>query len=213
MLCDRDAAMEIGEKTVQAHLSDRLRMLPRYHLENYFLDEEILASIFSEMEPTGSWLRDPKQISDRIRTLAAQTIPLAVALRIAAAARESAGHIDIMPKGIHHDTTADDLVAAVTTMAEKEKLRIGTSIDTPALEKLVRTEFERLTKIVERPDHSWKVDIPGRTVLNRFAALTQLKSGRLKTLYLRKAQEQTSDPFAEIREIFRAFRSLAGHSN
>jgi hypothetical protein len=61
MLCDRDAELEIGTKSVNAHLSERLKLLPRYHLENYFLDEEILAAVFNEMEPPQSWLRDPAE--------------------------------------------------------------------------------------------------------------------------------------------------------
>ena len=40
MICDRDAEHEIGTKSVTAHLSERLKLLPRYHLENYFLDED-----------------------------------------------------------------------------------------------------------------------------------------------------------------------------
>jgi ABC-type cobalamin/Fe3+-siderophores transport system ATPase subunit len=39
MLCDRDAVHEIRVKSVNAHTSERLKVPPRYHLENYFLDE------------------------------------------------------------------------------------------------------------------------------------------------------------------------------
>jgi predicted ATP-binding protein involved in virulence len=208
MLCDRDAAMEIGEKSLQAHMSERLRMLPRYHLENYFLDEDILALVFAEMEPAESWLRDQKQLSERLRSLAAQTVPLATALRVAAAARENVGNINIMPKGINTDTTADDLVAAIATRIEQEKARVAASIDTTDLERLLRAEYDRLRKATEDASGLWKKDIPGRIVFNRFAGLAQIKTGRLKTLYLRKAQESKSDPFAEIREIFRSFRNI-----
>jgi hypothetical protein len=54
----------------------------------------------------------------------------------------------------------------------------------------------------------WKYDIPGRVIFNRFANMAQIKPGRLKTLYLRKAQEKTPDAFAEIREIFQSFRNI-----
>jgi AAA ATPase domain len=209
MLCDRDAAMEIGERSFQAHMSDRLKLLPRYHLENYFLDEEILALAFSEMEPKDSWLRDPKKILERLRSFAVQTVPLATALRVAAAARENVGNIDIMPKGINTDTSADDLVVAFAARAGKEKSRIAAGIDTAALEKLVRDEYQRLTNATNDPSASWKNDIPGRIVFNRFAGTAQIKTGRLKTLYLRKAQERSTDPFIEIREIFRSFRNIS----
>jgi AAA domain, putative AbiEii toxin, Type IV TA system len=209
MLCDRDAAMEIGEKSLQTHLSERLKILPRYHLENYFLDEKVLALAFSEMESAGSWLCDPNRISEKLRSLAAETVPLATALRVSAAARENVGNINIMPKGIDPDTTADGLLKAITTKIGEERQRIAVSIDADGLERLLRAEYERLRKVCEDAAGSWKTDIPGRIVLNRFAGLAQIKSSRLKTLYLRKVQEHNYDPFAEIRDIFRSFRSVS----
>lgn len=208
MLCDRDATMEIGEKSLQAQLSERLRILPRYHLENYFLDEEVLALAFSEMEASGSWLRDPGRISEKLRLLAAETIPLATALRVSAAARENVGNINIMPKGIDASTTADGLIEAIAAKIAQEKERIAGSIDGEGLEKFLRAEYERLTKACQEAAGAWKIDIPGRIVLNKFAGLAQIKSNRLKTLYLRKAQAHNRDPFAEIRDIFRSFRNI-----
>lgn len=208
MLCDRDAAMEIGQKSLEAHLSERLKMLPRYHLENYFLDEEVLALTFSEMEPEGSWLRDPNRILEKLRSLATETIPLAVALHVSAVARENVGNISIMPKGVTPDSTADSLLNAIGARIAEEKKRISTSIDPAFLEGLLRTEYERLRKACNDPASSWKRDIPGRIVLNRFAGLAQMRSSRIKTLYLRKVQEHKLDPFSEVRDIFRSFRSV-----
>src|SRR5206468_11406253 len=106
MLCDRDAVNEIGVKSFNAHTSERLKVLPRYHLENYFLDENILAEVFREMEPNpSSWLRSRDQIGDAIRQIARQTIPYATALKVAATIRESIGNVDVMPNGIDGSVT------------------------------------------------------------------------------------------------------------
>lgn len=88
MICDGDAVLDIGSNSVKAHLSNRLKLLPRYHVENYFLDEEILAAIFEPMEPAESWLRNKIEIARKLQELASQSVPVAVALRLAAAARE-----------------------------------------------------------------------------------------------------------------------------
>jgi hypothetical protein len=56
MLADRDAA----PGGAQAH--GKMRVLKRYHLENYFLDAEVLAQCFSEMESADSWLCQPERI-------------------------------------------------------------------------------------------------------------------------------------------------------
>jgi ABC-type cobalamin/Fe3+-siderophores transport system ATPase subunit len=205
MLCDRDAELEIGTKSVQAHLSSRLKLLPRYHLENYFLDETILSEIFADMEPAASWLRDPTEIGRRLSDLAAQTVPIAVALRVAAAARESVGNIDIKPKGINSNMSVDDLVGAIDKRVTEESQRIAGSLDRAALDALARAEYAKLMKAANDGTGGWKRDIPGRIIFNRFAGMAQMKPGRLKKLYLQKAQGRSPDPFVEIREIFRSF--------
>ena len=80
LLCDRDAINDLGPGALAASGGGRIRSLPRYHLENYFLDEEVLARAFAQMEPEGSWLRDPRQINDRLRSLATEVIPYTVSL-------------------------------------------------------------------------------------------------------------------------------------
>jgi hypothetical protein len=192
----------------QAHLSDRLKILPRYHLENYFLDNEVLAAIFAEMETTDSWLCDPAQVATALSKLAMQTVSLAVALRVAAEVRENIGNINVMPKAINAETTLDDLLSAFDDRLIQERNRIATSLDPSALETLARSEYARLTEAVTSGTGAWKSDIPGRVVFNRFAHSAQIKAGRLKALYLRKSQSRQPDPFKEIREIFRSFRSL-----
>jgi hypothetical protein len=67
MLCDGDTSVGLAGSKGSA----RLRLLPRYHVENYFLNERILADVFKALdEPEGSWLRDPVRIRSEIRTLA-----------------------------------------------------------------------------------------------------------------------------------------------
>jgi hypothetical protein len=50
MICDRDAfpSLEALEQVRRAS-NGRLKVLSRYHLENYFLDENLLAKMFSSI--------------------------------------------------------------------------------------------------------------------------------------------------------------------
>jgi hypothetical protein len=210
MLCDRDAVYGIGPRGVDAHLSERLKVLPRYHLENYFLDEQVIAGIFKEMEADeGCWLRDPVQVAKALRLLAGQSIPLAVALKTAAIARETVGNVDVMPKSISQDTTLDALLLGLRERVNREHSRIAGDLEFNGIEAVARAEHAKLTKAVAdiRSD-AWKRDIPGRVVLNRFANLAKLNVGRLKTLYVRHAQAMDPDPFSELRDIFRGFRDI-----
>ena len=207
MLCDRDAVYDAGFKGVEQRVSNRLKVLPRYHLENYFLDETVLSSIFEEMEADGaSWLTDPSEVRNKLRVLAQQSIPLAVALKTSAAAREAVGNVDVMPKGINQDTTLDSLLGGLRDCIDVERARVNGSLNFDDIEAIARAEHAKLLTAVSEDGDSWKCDIPGRVVLNRFAGIAKLHVGRLKTLYIRRAQAAEVDPFSEIRAIFRGFR-------
>lgn len=206
MLCDRDAVYEIGVKSVDARTSERLKVLPRYHLENYFLDENILAEVFGEMEQDpSSWLRSKDRIGDTLREIARQVIPYAAALKVASAIRESTGNVDVMPNRIGGPVA--DLVAAFGERIARERERVASSLDVAAIESLCREEFVKLERSITDGSGRWQRDIPGRIVLNQFAGKARIQVGRLKTLYLRHAQAADPDPFAEVRAIFRDFRS------
>jgi ABC-type cobalamin/Fe3+-siderophores transport system ATPase subunit len=207
MLCDRDAQYAIGLQALQKRLSDRLQLLPRYHLENYFLDENVLAAIFRDMEAPGSWLRDPGAIADSLRVSAKGMIPYAVALKTAAHVRELVGNVDIMPKNI--GTSLGTLLDAFRVRIPQESGRVTTGLDQAKIEALAAEEFDRLSTLVADGSSDWKVDVPGKVLLKKFAAASSLPVGRLKTLYLRHASEAASDPFYDIRELFRAFRDFS----
>ncbi len=205
MLCDRDAVHEIGVKSFNANMSERLKVLPRYHLENYFLDENILAEVFGEMEQdSSSWLRNKDRIGEALREIATQTIPYAVALKVAAVIRESVGNVDVMPSGI--GGSVDNLVALFRERISREQQRVTNNLDLATVESLCRDEFAKLEVSIADGSVHWQRDIPGRIVLNKFAGKAQIQVGRLKTLYLRHAQAASPDPFAEVRAIFRGFR-------
>jgi energy-coupling factor transporter ATP-binding protein EcfA2 len=211
MLCDRDAVYEIGVKSFTANSSERLQVLPRYHLENYFLEEGVLVGVFEEMEQDrSSWLRSEERVREALREIAAQTIPYAVALKVAAHVRESVGNIDIMPSGI--TGPVDKLVALLSDQTSHERERIAGNLDITPIESLCRDEFAKFEKSIAEGSEYWKQGIPGRIVLNRFAGKAQISVGRLKTLYLRHAHAATTDPFSEIRAIFRRFRTAASGS-
>lgn len=208
MLCDRDAARGFGEFEPQSKLSPRFKILPRYHLENYFLDESVFAQIFEEMEPQGSWLRDNAQIADRIKLFAKLAVPLAVSLRVAAAARFSVGNADVRAKGVGSGCTLVELQDKIRERVAAENTRISASLNPAKLEILANEEFRRLHASLDNGTNEWRNDIPGRILLNQFANAAKIPVGRLKTLYLKKAEIQDVDPFAEIRAIFREFRLL-----
>jgi len=207
MLCDRDAVpFSVEMSRAEAQASGRLRVLPRYHLENYFLDPGVLAAVFAPMDQSDSWLRDPSQIDAALVGIARQMASYAVALTVSAHFRVSVGNLDIMPKGCH-GKTCTALADLFTSSLDEERLRIDDSLKRDAVLEMVATVAADIERKLASGDDAWKTVIPGRPVLNAFAAKSGLGVGRLKQLYVSEASKITPSPFADIVDVFEAFSS------
>lgn len=206
MLADGDSVAAIADsENVEARAGGRLRLLPRYHLENYFLDEDVLAAVFAYIDaPATSWLRDPSQIRDTLRELAVPMISYGAAVRVAQRFRANCGNVDLMPKGCHN-LDAAALVAAFESKRVEESGRIKGALDPTTIARSVEAEFRILYDAVKADDNAWKRLLPGKPILNAFASKTKLEVGSLKRIYIRLAQGHVKDPFADIREIFAHF--------
>jgi hypothetical protein len=200
MLCDRDSA-PVSDLPVE-----RVQVLPRYHLENYFLDESVWASAFSTLEPEGSWLRDPAQIHESLRSIAAGLVSYAAALAVSSSARLRAGNIDLMPKGAHQ-MGLPDLLRALAEKAESERGRLDEALEATTLVRMAEEYAAELEASLTIDDERWKRDIPGKPLLGMFTAKAQLHASRARKLYLDAAAAADSDPFLDVKAIFDRFAS------
>jgi predicted ATPase len=202
MLCDGDTSAAL---TRAESAESRLQRLPRYHIENYFLDENVLAQVFEAVgEPSDSWLRDAAKIHAVILELARTTLSYAVALNVSHQIRTSAGNVDLMPSSCH-GVDANSLQGLFETRRAAEAGRVLMALDKNHLEEAVRNEFRRLSDLLHHDNREWMRLVPGKAVLKQFAARARLDVTRLKRLYIIAAQKVTPDPFAEIRAIFATF--------
>lgn len=207
MLCDGDTSVGSAQ---DATGNDRLRRLPRYHIENYFLDERVLAQVFETLgEPTDSWLRDPARIRAEVRKLALNSLSYAVALNVSHRIRTAAGNVDLMPASCHGKDAAS-LTQLFDDRRTAEASRVLQALDKEHLEAVVRQEFDRLSDLLQRDDDEWVRRIPGKAVFKQFSAMTRLDVTRLKRLYLSAAQNVDPDPFGEVNAIFASFASFSG---
>ena len=180
------------------------RVLPRYHVENYFLDSEILSQCFDDLEEPQSWLRSPADIEARLRELARQDLGYAVMLFVSEKIRRQAGNVDLMVSG-SHELQLQELRAQVATRAQSERDRIQASLKEGGVVELVERTFHRFEELVSRPGDDWKREIPGKLILNRFCAAVSMDRARLTSLYLAKAEQAAENPFQEVVDIFRLF--------
>lgn len=204
MLCDGDTRPNPSDDERAAEQGGRLRILPRYHLENYFLDAQVWAAVFEALEPPDSWLRDPAQIQAALVEIAREHMSYAVALRASQALRSSVGHVDAMPKNCH-GLTSDELVALMVEKASAERGRATKALAEAEVDRIVREEYERLTTALDSDDPQWRKEVPGKAVLSTFIARTGMKPGHAKNLYLEVSETSGLDPFAEVVEILEHF--------
>jgi AAA ATPase domain len=211
MLCDADAVPPGRDIEKLNQLSQgRMQVLKRYHLENYFLEPEVIARIFEPFETEASdrsWLRDPAAINDRLREIAREILSYTAALIVSAHFRERAGNVDLMPKGCHGKTT-DELIALFEVCANAERNRIADALSQSELAAFTRATMTELEGALS--DETWKVKIPGRPILQIFCSgkHSGLDFGRFKTAYIRAASEIASSPFAEIESMFARFSNF-----
>jgi hypothetical protein len=209
MLCDRDAVpLRADSAQLKRDSQGRLRVLSRYHLENYFLDERVLADVFKEMETADSWLCSPEQVHDVVREIARSKISYATSLIVSKHFREKAGNLDLMPKGCH-DKTAAELKALFEQKQREENARLQEAVAAKDLDALVDETFSRLSRSIEKDDGIWPVEIPGKQVFSIFCSQAHIEPGRLKTLYIRKVLPMASGPFDEIVSLFAGFSTNA----
>ena len=171
MLCDRDAIHALGRKAVGEEPDDTVRELPRYHIENYFLDENVLASAFSKMESEGHWLRDAHKIKAKVLEIARSVVPYAVALNVNAIVRESVGNVSLMPKGVGEVGTKEKLVEMIVARLSDEERRVTSGLRAEDVGSLVSAEFDRLMNAVDSDSEVWRKDLPGRQILHKFASV------------------------------------------
>lgn len=202
MLADRDAAGNIS--SMPQVPGGRFRTLSKYHLENYFLDANILSRVFQIMEPVDSWLCNPDEIDRVLSEIARNHISYATVLIVSNERRRAAGNVDVMIKGCQ-GKSIEELVAMISERSDQEKERVHAALDTSSMSTSVRNVFRKLEDEINSGKGNWKNDIPGKAIFSTFCARAKIPDGRLKTLYIQEAEHAEDNPFSEIIEIFFSF--------
>ncbi|HLF16158.1 MAG TPA: hypothetical protein VI796_01850 [Candidatus Thermoplasmatota archaeon] len=209
MISDRDANLpEAVLADLEKRSAGRLRFLPRYHLENYFLDAETIAAAFKNLEKPGSWLRDVAQIEAKLQSLAADLVPYAVQLWAGARLTSEIGDVSARVKGADKLSKTDFLSKLKESM-DTEHGRVSPLLDFKRVQTEVGVKWDEYSALVAKNDAVWKHVLPGRPICNRFANAAGMDPGRFKTLYIAAARESDFKPFADLAACFQGFETLA----
>ncbi len=204
MLCDGDSA---ARGTASAAPSGRLCFLSRYHLENYFLDENTWVKVFEDLAmPVGHELRVASNVRDHLRRLARSYVSYAVSLKVANQFRQRVGNIDLMAKGCDQANLVE-LLKLLESKRDSEVSRCMSFLGQAEVEEVCRREHQTIDEALNRDHDDWKALIPGRPILKRFASDIMQDYATLKRLYIRAAKSVEPNPFREIEQIFGSFQS------
>ena len=205
MICDGDS-VPVGspQQAEAAEKSGRLRILSKYHVENYFLDEHVWASALSPMSAEGSWQRSPAAVREALRESARGLVSYATALATASRLRLSVGNLDVMPKDCQ-GKSLPELEPLLLAEAEREKARLEQCLNPESIKSSISGYFERLAQSLDSDSDDWKTLIPGKPLLGIFASRIGLDQSKAKMLYLNAGLSSDRRPFAEIEEIFKDF--------
>jgi energy-coupling factor transporter ATP-binding protein EcfA2 len=204
MLCDRDALPLTDANKIEVATARRLRLLGRYHLENYFLDEKTIAKVFEPLTTTGSWQRAPDQIRAKLNAIATEQASYAAALMTAAYFREECGNLDIMPKACNGKTVTE-LTKMITDRSDEEAQRLTRILDKTQIEKHVTEIMRKIEASLAADTDEWKMLIPGRIILKKFCKEAGLDYDLFRTAYINAAESMSSNPFQELVNIFQDF--------
>lgn len=208
MVCDGDTIPLSHDKSALTQASNaRLSVLDRYHLENYFLEEDIWARVFSPLAPEGSWLKNPASIRNTLKDIAKEMIPYMIALYTSAHFREEVGNINLMPKDCNGKPT-EQLKNIICSQATTEKTRVDKTIDSTNISKFIDDTMKLINDSIEKDTDEWKKLIPGKRILNILSSKAGIQVGMLKRAYIAEAMKSDPNPFDDIIHIFKRFNEL-----
>jgi hypothetical protein len=201
MIRDRDGLSP--DQIAKIEENPRFRCLRRRHVENYFLDSGVLATVASRLYLDDKW-HDADTVLARLKEICDRLLPLAVALHmkhfITVNGTIPAPPItDASSKAL--DTVKSDIIAAVSGSLGE----LGSSMATTQIEREFDREISRLEKSLS--NNAWKLIFPGKVIFGTICSDFGVSSNRVRRAYLDLALRDKPAVFSEITKIFEQFRS------
>jgi hypothetical protein len=206
MLRDGDALNL--EATVEHESTSRLRRLPKYHIENFFLDANLAAKVFTELGSPDPNLCDPNKLQLQIVEIARSKIGYAVALIVDRYIQTKPGLTTLIPAG-SHTMTKETLQAEMSKLAVDHIQKITRILSEHDIANLTNEWFAKISDSLNQGDSKWHLWIPGKQILSSLISRAAVKDWTYKTTYLRLDKESGSSVFEDIKTIFDDFEKIA----
>ncbi len=201
MIRDRDGISDDVAKEFIRQSGGRLHILQRYHLENYFLEPNLIAEAMKPLCKNGDKRMDPEYIRRIIFGKAKKHISLAVQARIVSEVRNNIGNVDVNAKGIDN-LSCDQLIEAIAGKALDEIKRVESNINRDSLMPRITQIYEEYNDIVNREDvDKLLVYFPGKSIFSSVAHELNVSPSDLRNLIKAAAKGNEIEIFKDICEI------------
>jgi predicted ATPase len=204
MIRDRDGLSD--EQVAELERNPRFRVLPRRHVENFFLEPDLLSKVAKHFY-LDDRQADPQAIEAALLRAAEASINSALLADI-----KHLVHVDgaIAPPALNavERLTGDQLEDAIIRLLQSAATALAGRFSTAAVESLVRKRRTMLSAALR--NSTWRIIFPGKTVLQRFVADNwRINLVQVRQAYVDIALRDKADVLKPIRTILESFRALS----
>jgi hypothetical protein len=202
MVRDRDGLS--NEQISALEATGRFKCLRRRHVENYFLDTEVLAQVATDFYLDTEW-RKSENIEHKLVEIARSSLPQAVMMTMKHNVTMS-GSVDT-PRAVDLDRKSlEDCGREFARDVAGSLERVGRELAESVLIEMFEKEKALCEKALE--GDAWKVHFPGKLMFGKLCGAMNQDSARIREKYIDVALATKPDVFAGIRRIFEDFRKL-----
>ena len=203
MIRDRDGLSD--EQVAELETNPRFRVFKRRHVENYFLDANILNNVGKHF-----YLSQEKVGKEQIEDALLQTAQSNHNQFLLSEMKEFVhlnGAIDVPKVPAANELDMDSLVVAIATSIATNTKTLADRFNESEIQQMVKNQRTALETAFN--DGTWKKRVPGKTVLARFVGnFWDIDMTSMRQAYVDYALQNDPSVLADIKDILEHFKSL-----
>ena len=203
MIRDRDGLEDKIVKDLES--SVRFRCLFRRQLENYFLDEEILALVAKEFRLDEQWRVAPN-ILQELKKIAESFRGVAGVFHVKEYARLNGYIMAPSVRDIERKSSID-LQSELQGHFTEQLQRVSQDFASDQIENLFNKTMTKLE--ADLKNGKWKLTYPGKLIFRRFCGKLKCQEERVREAYIDIALEKRPGPLEDIIKIFEQFNGVS----
>ena len=201
MIRDRDGLTDDAVSILEKNA--RFRVLKRRHVENYFLDADVLSKVAGRLYLSNE-KSDREAIDEALMEAASAGLNRAILSEVKELVYLT-GSIDIPKVNGADALSLEELSTRIAKQLASNAKLVGERFDETAAERLVEKRSKVLAASLK--DGSWKTVLPGKAILARFVGtFWRVGLPQVRQAYVDTALAEKPSALGDIQEILERFR-------